>query len=128
MQVVTGTDTISRFTDKRLERYYVDAIIEFFNHPLKTGQHYNSIVISALAVMGLDANRGWVTAANYTPVLSAIVKRTQYLVLYQSILERRNQIIQLQQTISKRRAKKKADGLFRIIREKVWRFITRMPD
>ncbi|KAH7113582.1 hypothetical protein EDB81DRAFT_862505 [Dactylonectria macrodidyma] len=101
-QVVTGTDTIGRFTDERLER--------------------------ALAVMGLDANGGWVTAANYTPVLSAIVKGTRYLVLYQSVLERHDQITRLQQTMSKRRAKEKADGLFRIIREKVWRFMTRMPD
>ncbi|KAH8646440.1 hypothetical protein BGZ61DRAFT_501313 [Ilyonectria robusta] len=102
--------------------------MEFFDHPLKTGQHYDSILISALAVMGLDANGGWVTAANYTPVLSAIVKGTRYLVLYQSMLERREQIMRLQQTMSKRRAKEKADGLFRIIREKVWRFMTRMPD
>ncbi|KAH7108650.1 hypothetical protein EDB81DRAFT_932400 [Dactylonectria macrodidyma] len=115
-QVVAGTDTIGRFTDERLERYCLDAVIEFFDHPLKTGQHYDSIVISALAVMGLDANGGWVTAANYTPVLSAIIKGTRYLVLYQSMLERHDQITRLQQTMGRRRAKEKADGLFRIIR------------
>ncbi|KAH7137078.1 hypothetical protein B0J13DRAFT_448966, partial [Dactylonectria estremocensis] len=70
-------------------------VIEFFNHPLKTGQHYNSIIISILAIIGLGANGGWVIAANYTPVLSAIIKGTRYLVLYQSILEQYNQIMQL---------------------------------
>lgn len=64
---------------------------------------------------------------NYTTVYSAVIKGARYLVLYQSIVERRDQITRLRQTMSKKKAKEKAEGLFRIVRRKVRRFMTRMP-
>lgn len=78
--------------------------------------------------MGLDPDGGWVPVVNYTSVYSAVIKVARYLVLYQSILERQDQIARLQQTMSKRRAKEKADGLFRMVRRKVRRFMTRISD
>lgn len=55
---MAGTDTIGRYTEERLERYYLDAVVQLLDHPLKSGRHYDNIIISALAVMGLDPSGG----------------------------------------------------------------------
>ncbi|KAH7199131.1 uncharacterized protein B0J16DRAFT_257153, partial [Fusarium flagelliforme] len=52
------------------------------DHPFKSSNHYNSIIISALGVIGLDKGSRWVPVVNYTPICSAIIKVAQYLVLY----------------------------------------------
>lgn len=66
-QVVAGTDTIGRYTECWLERSCLDAVIQLFNHPLKSGQHYESIVISALAVMGVEPGRRMDTGCELHP-------------------------------------------------------------
>jgi hypothetical protein len=61
MQAVNEADAANKpaeGTRERLERYYLNAVIQLFDHPLKSGSHYNSIIISTLAVMGLDPQGG----------------------------------------------------------------------
>jgi superfamily II DNA helicase RecQ len=126
--VVTNTDRAGQYTSERLERSCLDAVVQFFDHPLKNGNHYESIIISALAIMGVDRESGgWVAVTTYTPIYSAVIKVARYLVLYQSILERHGQIAQLKPYMSVRQAEEEAIGLFRIVREKVERFMTRVP-
>ncbi|KAI8682258.1 hypothetical protein NCS56_00348100 [Fusarium sp. Ph1] len=128
-QVVTGADRNGRYTPERLQRSCLDAVVQFLDHPFKNGNHYESIIISALAVMGIDRESGgWVSVTNYTPIYSAVIKVARYLVLYQSILERHGQKMQLRQYMSAREAEEQAEGLFRIVRHKVRRFITRVPE
>ncbi|RTE68056.1 hypothetical protein BHE90_017567, partial [Fusarium euwallaceae] len=128
-QVVTGTDSAGRYTPERLQRSCLDAVVQFFDHPFKNGNHYESIIISALAVMGLEREGGgWVSVMNYTPIYSAVIKVARYLVLYQSILERHGQKTQLQQYMSTREADEQAEGLFRIVRRKVRQFMIRVPE
>ncbi|KAH7188010.1 uncharacterized protein B0J16DRAFT_317684 [Fusarium flagelliforme] len=38
----------------------LDTVVQFLDHPFKSGNHYDSIIISALGVMGLDEGSGWV--------------------------------------------------------------------
>ncbi|RKL22022.1 hypothetical protein BFJ72_g14786 [Fusarium proliferatum] len=127
-QVVAGTDTIGRFTPERLERSCLDMVVSFLDHPFKNGDHYESVIISGLAVMGISDHGGWLTPMEYTPVYSAIIKVAKYLVLYQSILERRDEVSRLWQTMSQKSAQEQATGLFRIVRRKVRRFMTRIPE
>jgi hypothetical protein len=55
-----------------------------FDYELKAGE-YESSIISALAVLGLNLEReGWSTAINYTSVLSAVVTIIRGLVVYRS--------------------------------------------
>ncbi|KAH7191230.1 hypothetical protein DER44DRAFT_677843, partial [Fusarium oxysporum] len=103
-------------------------VVQFLDHPFKSGNHYDSIIISALAVMGLDECGRWVPVTNYTPVYSAVIKVARYLVLYQSILERQGQIRHLSQWGSKQQAEEDAEGLFQIVRRKVRRFMVRLPE
>ncbi|EMT67217.1 Putative ATP-dependent DNA helicase Q1, partial [Fusarium odoratissimum] len=127
-QVVTGADIRGRYTHERLHRSCLDTVVQFLDHPFKSGNHYDSIIISALAVMGLDEGGGWVPVTNYTPVYSAVIKVARYLVLYQSILERQGQVRQLSQWGSKQQAEEDAEGLFQIVRRKVRRFMVRLPE
>ena len=127
-QVVTGADSRGRYTYERLHRSCLDTVVQFLDHPFKSGNHYDSIIISALAVMGLDEGGGWVPVVNYTPIYSAVIKVARYLVLYQSILERQGQVQQLAQWGSKQQAEEDAEGLFQIVRRKVRRFMVRVPE
>lgn len=128
-QVVNGTDSAGRYTPERLQRSCLDAVVQFLDHPFGNGNHYENIIISALAVMGLEREGGgWVPVMNYTPIYSAVIKVARYLVLYQSILERHGQKTQLQQYMSAREADEQAEGLFRIVRRKVRQFMTRVPE
>ncbi|KAH7191410.1 hypothetical protein BKA60DRAFT_529461, partial [Fusarium oxysporum] len=128
-QVVNGTDRDSQYTPERLQRDCLDVVVQFLDHPFKNGDHYESIVIGALAIMGFDREGGgWVPAINYTPIYSAVIKVARYLVLYQSMLERDRQKAQLRQWMGERQAEEEAEGLFRIVRDKVQRFMTRIPE
>ncbi|TVY64128.1 hypothetical protein Focb16_v014221 [Fusarium oxysporum f. sp. cubense] len=131
-ETITGADVVGRWTEDRVRRSCLDMVIEFLDHRFRNGDHYRSIIISALAIMGLadgggdmDMVSGWLTAMDYTPTYSAVIKVARYLVLYQSILERSDQVGRLQQVMSEEEADEKAEGLFRIVRRKVRGFMTR---
>ncbi|PON20110.1 hypothetical protein TGAM01_v211033 [Trichoderma gamsii] len=126
--VVSGSDKIGRYTDDRLQRPCLDMVVSMLDHPLQNGNHYESIIISALAVMGMDDHGRWMSALSYTPIYSAVIKVAKYLVLYQSVLERGEEIARLRHTMSRKKAEEKATGLFRIVRQKVRRFMTRISD
>ncbi|KAL9572228.1 hypothetical protein ACKAV7_003641 [Fusarium commune] len=131
-ETITGADAVGRWTEDRVRRSCLDMVIQFLDHRFRNGDHYRSIIISALAIMGLadgggdmDTVSGWLTAMDYTPIYSAVIKVARYLVLYQSILERSDQVGRLQQVMSEEEADEKAEGLFRIVRRKVRGFMTR---
>ena len=70
----------------RINRILLRWCIELFNHELggSIGDDFNSPVIAALAIMGISSNGAWVSALNYTPKLSAIVKMVQMMVVQQA--------------------------------------------
>ncbi|KJZ69027.1 hypothetical protein HIM_11586 [Hirsutella minnesotensis 3608] len=129
-KVVDEAGAGGRCNDEHLERCCLDTVVQFFDHPFKSGNHYESIIISALAVMGLDEKGKWMPATNYTPIYSAVIKVARYLVLYQSIVEREARIRVREQGmgIDRRTAEEATEGLFRIVRRKVRRFMTRISE
>jgi len=67
---------------QKIEEAYLAFWIAIFNHKLKSSK-YKSGIISGLAVIGLDANKGgWFKAQNFTPVLLAIITVARALVGY----------------------------------------------
>lgn len=72
--VVSGSDRIGRYTNERLQQACLDVIISMLDHPLQNGNHYENIIISTLAVMGIDKNSRWMSALDYTPTYSAVIK------------------------------------------------------
>lgn len=109
--------------EARVDRLGLDAIVAMFDHEFKHGQYENAI-ISGLAVMGLRDDGGWVSALDYTPIYSAVIKVVRMLVVYQSIVEQREEIRELEKKMDRVEALEASTGLFRIVRSKVQRFMT----
>ena len=98
-------------------------MVALFDHPLKH-THYENAIISGLAVMGLREDGGWVSAENYTPIYSAVIKIVRMLVVYQAVVEQKDEIQELAKSIDEDDAAEAATGLFVIVREKMRRFMT----
>ncbi|KAK4117939.1 hypothetical protein N657DRAFT_584536, partial [Parathielavia appendiculata] len=97
-------------------------MVAFFDHRYKDSP-YESAVISGLAVMGIRKDGGWVEAIHYTPKYSAVIKMARMLVVYQSVVEREDEVRALQRRMSREAAEEAATGLFRIVRAKAVRFM-----
>lgn len=108
------------YTNEEIDRMYLDMVIGFFNHQFKQS-HYDNIIISSLAVMGIRDDGGWVDAVDYMPVYSAVIKMARMLVLHQSYLEREEKVVHMMEkwTMSETEARDEAD---------VQRFMTRITD
>ena len=101
-------------------------IVAMLDHPL--GDHqYDSVLISALAVMGVRDDGGWQNALDYTPTLSAVIKVARIVVLHQIYTERQAEI----RTIMEERGIREADArqlgtsMFARTRQCIHRFMTR---
>lgn len=77
--------------EARVDRLCLDFMVALFDHPLKH-THYENAIISGLAVMGLREDGGWVSAENYTPIYSAVIKMARILVAYQAVVEQKDEI------------------------------------
>lgn len=75
----------------KVERLCLDMLVGFLDHQLKRGD-YDNVVLSALAVLGIREDNGWIDAIDYTPIYSAVVKCARMLVVYQSYLESEEEI------------------------------------
>ena len=110
-------------SEVQLDRTCLDFIISMLDHQLDSD--YDSGLLSALAVMGITEDGGWMTAINYTPIYSGIIKIIRALVIYQSVLERQEEIEKWKSCgLDENQAQEKSKGLFRIVRSKVSRFMT----
>jgi hypothetical protein len=69
-----------------LDRACLQLCIALLNHTLK-GDHFESVVLSFLAVLGIDENLGGVFRGplSYSPDLSKFIKIAQMLVVQQSV-------------------------------------------
>lgn len=52
--VMSGSDKIGRYTDDRLQQACLDIMVSMLVHPLRNRNHFGNIIISALAVMGIN--------------------------------------------------------------------------
>lgn len=78
---MAGSDAAGRYTDDRLDGDCLELIIAILDNPIKSGNDYDNMMISAFAVMGLGQD-GWARPMEYTPVYSAIVKVARMMVLH----------------------------------------------
>ncbi|RFN42597.1 ATP-dependent dna helicase, partial [Fusarium flagelliforme] len=87
---------------------------------------YRSAIISGLAVLGIRKDGGWMDVMDYTPMYSAVIKVARAMVVYQSFQERKGEVARLQQEkgLDEEEAEEEAPSMFRIVRDKVQRFMT----
>jgi len=111
----------------RTDRFCLSMIMSVLDHQL-VGNHYESILLSALSVLGISEDGGWVDALSYTTIYSAVIKIARMLVLYQSWLQREDEIEEKEKTMDKEDAIRQSTGLFRLVRGKVRRFMVLVPE
>lgn len=81
-----NSNNIERIDGARLE-----FLMAMDNHQLGD-YHYDSILLSALAVMGMREDGGWESPLNYTPIYSAVVKIYRMVVLYRAYIKRQQEM------------------------------------
>ncbi|KAE9565694.1 hypothetical protein CGMCC3_g18121, partial [Colletotrichum fructicola] len=84
-------------------------------------------MIGALAVLGIREDGGWHQATEYTTNYSAVIKVAKMFVVYQAWLERQDEVAELTATKGAEAAYEEASSVFHLVRDKVRRFMTRMP-
>ncbi|KAF4482479.1 hypothetical protein CGGC5_v008661 [Colletotrichum fructicola Nara gc5] len=111
---------------EEVERMCLDAIIAIIVDPYKQSQK-ESAMIGALAVLGIREDGGWHQATEYTTNYSAVIKVAKMFVVYQAWLERQDEVAELTATKGAEAAYEEASSVFHLVRDKVRRFMTRMP-
>ncbi|KAF5488296.1 hypothetical protein CGCF413_v013151 [Colletotrichum fructicola] len=111
---------------EEVERMCLDAIIAIIEDPYKQSQK-ESAMIGALAVLGIREDGGWHQATEYTTNYSAVIKVAKMFVVYQAWLERQDELAELTATKGAEAAYEEASSVFHLVRDKVRRFMTRMP-
>ncbi|KAI7762978.1 hypothetical protein LZL87_014052 [Fusarium oxysporum] len=114
-------------TDEKMERLCLDMLIGMLDHQFKQS-HYDSIMLSALAIIGINEDGGWIEPTDYTPKYSGVIKVARMLVLYQSWHEREEDIARKIRSMDEDEAREEAKGMYRIVREKSQRFMTRVSE
>ena len=100
----------------------MDFVVSLFDHELKHSA-YESALISALAVLGLRGDGGWVSPLDYTTTYSAVIKLGRMLVLRQAYEEREDEVRVKTRTMGEQEARERARGMFALTRERVRRFM-----
>ncbi|KAH7169652.1 uncharacterized protein B0J16DRAFT_245989, partial [Fusarium flagelliforme] len=121
-------DTWARYTgvwSKLIYKLTLQLVIALLDHRLTAGE-YRSAIISGLAVLGIRKDGGWMDVMDYTPMYSAVIKVARAMVVYQSFQERKGEVARLQQEkgLDEEEAEEEAPSMFRIVRDKVQRFMT----
>lgn len=66
---------------KRIDQLCLELCITLLNHKLGDNK-YESVIISRLAVLGFQDDKGWLNAKDYTTKYSRVIKIAQMLVIY----------------------------------------------
>jgi hypothetical protein len=115
----------SPLDEERVDELTLQVVMALLDHRLTAGE-YRSAIISRLAVLGIRKDGGWVDVIDYTPIYSAVIKVARAMVVYQSYGERRAEVARLMQEkeLDEEEAEEEATSIFRIVREKIQRFMT----
>ncbi|KAK1948770.1 hypothetical protein LY78DRAFT_595185, partial [Colletotrichum sublineola] len=90
----------------------LEVLVRVLNHPLRKGD-YENVLISALAVMGIDEDGGWVKVTDYTTIYSAVIKVSRMLVVYQSAIERKDAVTERAKEVGVEAAEDEVPSIFR---------------
>ncbi|RSL81538.1 hypothetical protein CDV31_017023, partial [Fusarium ambrosium] len=126
-EVAAGFAREKGLTDKKMKRLCLDMLVGLLDHQFKQN-HYDSIVLSVLAIVGIAEDGGWVEPTEYMPKYSGVIKVARMLVLYQPWLEREEDVAEKMKTISEDEAREKVRGMCRIVQDKSQRFMTRVSE
>lgn len=127
----SGSSSSSDDDDKNIIERIDGACLEFLmamaNHQLGD-YHYDSVLLSALAVMGVRGDGGWESPLNYTPIYSAVVKVYRMAVLYRAYIKRQQEIREIcdKQGVSLREAKAMGRTIFARVQADTRQFMTRI--
>lgn len=66
--------------ESEVDRLVLPFLLSLLDQPLRTGSVHQNPLISSLAIMGIRRNATWMSALDYTPILSAIIKIARMLV------------------------------------------------
>lgn len=117
-------DELDEEQEEMLEASVLRFVLHLLDHPLGDNE-YTSALISAMAVMGIDANSGWISPLLYTPKQAAVVSVSRMLVLYGATQMRKTEIAQLEaEGIDHDEAEEKAHSHFDCVQQMTNRFMT----
>lgn len=107
----------------RLDRMCIDAVVGLVDHELKVTE-YENVLISALAVMGLSADDGWLPAFRYTGKFAAVMKMLRIFMVMQAVHEHEEEMAALAEGgADEFAAYDQCQGLIRRVRQKAYRFM-----
>ncbi|KAL3599809.1 hypothetical protein FPOAC2_04037 [Fusarium poae] len=111
--------------EDKVDTLVLQVVIALLDHRLTVGE-YRSAIISGLAVLGIRQDGGWMDAIDYTTTYSAVIKVARAMVVYRSFQERKEEVARLQREkdLDEDEADEEATSMFRIVREKVQKFMT----
>ncbi|KAL0764703.1 hypothetical protein CaCOL14_012793 [Colletotrichum acutatum] len=107
-----------------LQKAALGMLVSMLDHQLRKG-HYDNALVSALAVMGIRDDGGWIDITDYTTKYSAVIKVARMLVVYRAWTERQDDVARLATTMGEEAADDSAQSLFAYVRRMVQRFMTR---
>ena len=108
---------------QKIQRAVLALCMRLLDHPLAHSE-YDSALISGLAVLAIDQHGGWLSAENYTPKYSAIVKLARLLVVQSACLKVDSSIQRrLNQGYSQELAQAQAGGYVECIQSAMMRFM-----
>jgi hypothetical protein len=108
----------------RIQQEVLRLCIELLNHLLQDNE-YQNVIISALAVMGIRDDDGWLDAEDYTPKYSAIIKLAQLMVVQEGYERRQEAIKRLQgRESTAEKAEEEARSYYHFIRQLTYQFMT----
>jgi hypothetical protein len=88
--------------------------ITLLNHKLEDDK-YESVVISTLAVLRFQEDRGWLNVEDYITKYSEIIKVAQMLVIYQSYIEQKDGYKMNQRFIDDLQTRSRTEPMFDIV-------------
>ncbi|OTB19505.1 hypothetical protein K445DRAFT_8538 [Daldinia sp. EC12] len=114
------TDELAR----ALDRECLDLWIALLDHALPRSE-YHSVLLSALAVMGVRPDYGWVEPANYTQRFAAVLKIARALVYSHSVIEREEQVCRyVDEGQTREKAEASSREVLEILQLKITTFMT----
>lgn len=108
---------------RRVDRIGLELCIALLDHPL-TRSEYKSVMISGLAVMGMRVDDGWLSAEDYTPKYSAVIKGARMLVVYHADVEEQEEMAVSRRRMSESEARTRTQGIFTRVQRHVQRYMT----
>jgi len=117
-------DELDAEQEEKVEELVLAFMLALLDHSLGDSE-YTSALISGMAILGIDAQCGWVSPLTYTPKGAAIVNVSRMCVLYQSRQMRKRRIDELKgEGWGQKDAEDMAPSHFHFVRDMANRFMT----